>query len=198
MKKTLANPEPSTHGTFEACPPILRMSVHRVPEVAGSRQTDANDPERTCEQIHGTALHDSGKTAGEPARSGLQFPGRSAPAHGRPRCLPLGAVLPAWCDQIPTPAENQLYPYSGHSGAHRHPHDSGKLFIEGHQITGNRSCYEYHPPGPSKTVRAAVGRSVFPAESFGRTSKPAAGEREPADCHACQIKRTTHRFEVAG
>ena len=48
---------------------------------------------------------------------------------GRPRCLPLGAVLPAWCDQIPTPAKNQLYPYSGHSCAHRHPHDFGKLFI---------------------------------------------------------------------
>jgi hypothetical protein len=44
---------------------------------------------------------------------------------------PAGVVLPARCDQIPTPAENQLYPYSGHSCAHRHPHDSGKLFIDG-------------------------------------------------------------------
>jgi hypothetical protein len=44
---------------------------------------------------------------------------------------PAGVVLPAWCDQIPTPAENQTYPYSGHSCAHRHPHDSGKLFIDG-------------------------------------------------------------------
>ena len=35
VKKDLANPEPSTHGTFETCPPILRMSVHRDrPEVA--------------------------------------------------------------------------------------------------------------------------------------------------------------------
>ena len=50
---------------------------------------------------------------------------------GSPRCLPLGAVLPAWCDQISTPAKNQLYPYSGHSCAHRHPHDFGKLFIAG-------------------------------------------------------------------
>ena len=123
---------------------------------------------------------------------------RSAPAHGRPRCLPLGAVLPAWCDQIPTPAENQLYPYSGHSGAHRHPHDSGKLFIEGHQITGNRSCYEYHPPGPSKKVRTAVGRSIFPADSFSRTSKPAAGEGGSTDCRACPIERKTRRVEAAG
>jgi hypothetical protein len=109
-----------------------------------------------------------------------------------------GAVLPAWCDQIPTPVENQLYPYSGHSCAHRHPHGFGKLFIEGRQITETRSCYEYHPLGPSKAVRTAVGRSIFPADSFSRTSKPAAGEREPADCHACQIKRTTRRFEAAG
>ena len=36
VKKALANPEPSTHGTFETCPPILRMSVHR-PEVAVMR-----------------------------------------------------------------------------------------------------------------------------------------------------------------
>jgi hypothetical protein len=38
-----------------------------------------------------------------------------------------------------------------------------------------------------------VGRSIFPADSFSRTSKPAAGEREPADCRACQIKRKTRR-----
>jgi hypothetical protein len=108
-----------------------------------------------------------------------------------------GAVLPAWCDQIPTPVENQLYPYSGHSCAHRHPHGFGKLFIEGRQITETRSCYEYHPLGPSKAVRTAVGRSIFPADSFSRTSKPAAGEREPADCRACQIKRKTRRAEAA-
>jgi hypothetical protein len=29
VKKALANPEPSTHGTFETCPLILRTSVHR-------------------------------------------------------------------------------------------------------------------------------------------------------------------------
>ncbi|UPJ48746.1 hypothetical protein IVB30_37990 [Bradyrhizobium sp. 200] len=128
----------------------------------------------------------------------VALPDRSAPAHmGRPRCLPLDAVLLAWCDQIPTPAENQLYPYSGHSCAHRHPHDFRKLFIEGRQIAENRSCYEYHPPGPSKMVRTAVGRSIFPADSFGRTSKPAAGERELAICQACQIKRKTRPVGAA-
>src|SRR5258705_13570085 len=35
---------------------------------------------------------------------------------------------PRWCDQISTPAENPLYPYSEHSCAHRHSHDFGKLF----------------------------------------------------------------------
>src|SRR5258708_2663251 len=35
-------------GTFETCPPILRMSVHQGrPEVAVVRPTDANDPEQT-------------------------------------------------------------------------------------------------------------------------------------------------------
>ena len=36
-------------GTFETCPPILRMSVHRSrPDVAVIQSTDANDPKRTC------------------------------------------------------------------------------------------------------------------------------------------------------
>jgi hypothetical protein len=33
-----------------------------------------------------------------------------------------------WCDQIPTPTENQLYPYSEHTRAYRRSHGSGKLF----------------------------------------------------------------------
>jgi hypothetical protein len=45
--------------------------------------------------------------------------------------FPCDAVLLARCDEIPTPAENPLYPYSGHSCAHRRPHDSGKLFVDG-------------------------------------------------------------------
>jgi hypothetical protein len=36
VKKALANPEPSTHGTFEACRGDMTMSVVRSgPEVAG-------------------------------------------------------------------------------------------------------------------------------------------------------------------
>ena len=38
VKKALANPEPSTHGTFETCRASLTMSVVRGgPEVAGGR-----------------------------------------------------------------------------------------------------------------------------------------------------------------
>jgi hypothetical protein len=55
------------------------------------------------------------------------------------------------------------------------------LAIEGVKSPKTPSWYEYHPPARSKTVRTAVGRSIFPAGGIGRTSKPAAGEGEPAD-----------------
>jgi hypothetical protein len=48
----------------------------------------------------------------------------------RKRCATL-AGQPPWCDQISTPAENQLYPFSEHSCAHRHSHDSRKLPVIG-------------------------------------------------------------------
>ena len=68
---------------------------------------------------------------------------------------------PPGCDQIPTPAENQLCPYSEHTCAHRHAHGSRKLLvIEGVKSPQTRSCHEYHPPGLSKKVRAAVGRQI--------------------------------------
>jgi hypothetical protein len=71
---------------------------------------------------------------------------------------------PPWCDQIPTPAENQLYPYSEHTCAHRHSHDSGKLLvIERVKSPKTRSGYEYHPLGRSKKVRTAVGRPICAA-----------------------------------
>ncbi len=63
------------------------------------------------------------------------------------------------------------------------------LAIEGVKSPKTRSCYEYHPPGRSKAVRTAVGRSVFPADGTGRTSKPAAGEGEPADRRARQEQK---------
>ena len=38
VKKALANPEPSTHGTFETCRPLLTMSVvGGRPEVLSTR-----------------------------------------------------------------------------------------------------------------------------------------------------------------
>jgi hypothetical protein len=104
---------------------------------------------------------------------------------------------PRWCDQIPTPAENQLYPYSEHSYAHRHSHDFGKLFGDEGVKPKTRSCCEYHSAGISKTVRTAVGRSIFPADGISRTSKPAAEEGEPADCRAYQEQKKT-RVEAAG
>src|SRR5258708_11209844 len=61
-----------------------------------------------------------------------------------------------------------------------------RLAIEGVKSPKTRSCYEYHPPGRSKTVRTAVGRAVFPADGTGRTSQPAAGEGEPAERRARQ------------
>jgi hypothetical protein len=39
-----------------------------------------------------------------------------------------------------------------------------------------RSCYGDCPSGRSKTVRTALGRSVFSADGIGRTSKPVAGD----------------------
>jgi hypothetical protein len=39
-----------------------------------------------------------------------------------------GLRIATWCDQIPTPTENQLYPYSEHTCAHRHSQGYGKLF----------------------------------------------------------------------
>jgi hypothetical protein len=45
------------------------------------------------------------------------------------------------------------------------------LAIEGVKSPKTRSFYEHHPPGRSKTVRTAVGRSIFPADETGRAQK---------------------------
>src|ERR1700739_2015835 len=63
------------------------------------------------------------------------------------------------------------------------------LAIEGVKSPKTRRCYEYHPPGRSKTVRTAVGRSIFRADGIGRTSNPAAGEGEPEDRRARQEQK---------
>ena len=45
------------------------------------------------------------------------------------------------------------------------------LAIEGVKSPKTRSCYEYRPPGRSKAVRTAVGRSIFPADEIGRAQR---------------------------
>jgi hypothetical protein len=52
VKKILANPEPSTHGTFGTCRPTPRMAVHRGrPEVIGARSNAAFDPNRNWRRL---------------------------------------------------------------------------------------------------------------------------------------------------
>jgi hypothetical protein len=55
---------------------------------------------------------------------------------------------------------------------------------EGVKSPKTRSCYECHPAGLSKTVRTAVGCSIFPEGGTGRISKAGAGKGEPADRRA--------------
>jgi hypothetical protein len=68
------------------------------------------------------------------------------------------------------------------------------LVIEGVESPKTPS-YEHRPFGRSKTVRTAVGRSIFPADGTGRTSKPAASEGKPAGPD--KSERKTHRVEAA-
>jgi len=72
------------------------------------------------------------------------------------------------------------------------------LATEGVKSPKTRSCYEYHPPGLSKTVRTAVGRSIFPAGGTGHISKAGAGKGEPADRGAHQSRKKTRRVRSAG
>src|SRR5215510_15576073 len=44
---------------------------------------------------------------------------------------PVSGRQPSRCDQISTPAENQLYPFSEHTCAHRHSHGARKLLVIG-------------------------------------------------------------------
>jgi hypothetical protein len=103
-----------------------------------------------------------------------------------------GAVLPAWCDQIPTPVENQLYPYSGHSCAHRHPHDFGKLFIEGRQSpkTGavmiiipldlQRRCERRWAARFSRPIPSAAPRNQRQVRESLQIATPAKPKEQPA------------------
>ena len=106
-----------------------------------------------------------------------------------------GAVLPARCDQIPTPAENQLYPYSGHSCAHRHPQASGRYSLRGVKSpkTGavmsiipldlQRRCEQRWAARFSRPIPSAAPRNQRPERENLQVAAPA------------QIKRTTRRVE---
>src|SRR5579871_1327050 len=87
---------------------------------------------------------------------------------------------PQWCDQIPTPAENQPHPYSEHSCAPSHSHDSGRLAADRtlHHRTRSCCCEHHHPPGCSKTQRAAVGCSICPTGAIYQASKQAERDRQ--------------------
>jgi len=73
---------------------------------------------------------DSGEAAGESGLAGCHVPADRCHRKGGRADLPAALCGPPWCDQIPTPTENQLYPYSEHSCAPRHSHDSRKLFAD--------------------------------------------------------------------
>jgi hypothetical protein len=104
----------------------------------------------------------------------------------------LGAELAAWCDQIPTPAKNQLYPYSGHSCAHRHPHDFGKLFNEGRQSpkTGalmsiipldlQRRCERRWAARFSRPIPSAAPRNQRPVRESLQIAAPATSKEKSA------------------
>ena len=86
---------------------------------------------------------------------------------------PKPRAAPQWCDQIPTPLENQLYPYSEHSCAPSHSHHFGKLSCDRALNHRLRSGREHHPLGSSKKERTAVGRSIWAADKTGCTSRQA-------------------------
>jgi hypothetical protein len=110
------------------------------------------------------------------------------------------AARPRWCDQIPTLAENQLYPYSEHSCAHRHSHDFGKA-------VWRLRASNHRKPG--------VVMSIIPldlerrcerrwAARFSRPTEPVAPRNQRPERESKQIagpdksKRKTHRGEAAG
>src|SRR5258706_9766177 len=112
---------------------------------------------------------------------------------------PAPPARPRWCDKIPTRAENQLYPYSEHSCAHRHSHDSGKLLvIEGVESPKTRSCYEYPPLGRSKKVRTAVGRQICAAGARTLVQKSDHEKQGQQLGARAKAKRKTRRVEPAG
>src|SRR5258705_12693256 len=73
---------------------------------------------------------------------------------------------PRWCDQIfNTGGKSALSLF----GTQLCPSPFARLWEAVWRFVKSpktRSCYEHHPPGRSKTVRTAVGRSIFPADGI--------------------------------
>src|SRR5207245_2028953 len=88
------------------------------------------------------ARHEARRACHSPRAISVIHRGRNAARASESTARPTFAVEPCrppWCDQIPTPAENQLYPYSEHTRAHPRSQRSGKLLvIEGVRSTENR------------------------------------------------------------
>jgi hypothetical protein len=191
-QNTLLAPDEGTATLGMGAGQALREALFRAAPEGSSRKL--TPPAVGEHRIHHEAtagaalsapLHDSRKPAGVCRLMGPDHPRSRVRRLKSAACPTLGGEPPApprWCDQIPTPAENQLYPCSEHDCAHPQSHDFRMLLaIEGVKSPKTRSCYEHHPPGRSKTMRTAVGRSIFPAGGIGRIPKPAAGEGEPTD-----------------
>ena len=117
VKKALANPEPSTHGTFETCRPSVTMSVsERRPEVTVRTSRWCGEDRKCGPNLKPTRLTRNGRTPGiclsacivrsSAVRTGLSIRmpaiSRSFPA-GKPR--PEGAP-----DRSDSPAAVQAGP----------------------------------------------------------------------------------------
>jgi len=117
------------------------------------RAADGAWPLRDSRKAAGAGLVRGSPSAGGSRRRirGLRYAARPTlggkPLHDR-----------RWCDQIPTPAENQLYPCSEHSWAHRHSHGSRKLFGDrGRQITENPELLSVSSPWTFKDGATSGG-----------------------------------------
>jgi hypothetical protein len=105
--------------------------------------------------------------------------------------LPAAPCGPPWCDLIPTPTENQLYPYSEHSCAPRHSHDSRKLFADwasNHQKPGvvmsvipldfQRRCERRSAARFSLRVEPVASRKQGPERGSQQIAEPAEAKRK--------------------
>jgi hypothetical protein len=127
------------------------------------------------------------------ARRGLSFFRSIGASASAPALFLLRCCAAAWCDQIPTLAENQLYPYSGHSNAHRHPHGCGKLFTErmsNHRKAGvvmsiipldlQRRCERRWAARFSRPIPSAAPRNQRPERDSLQIAAPATSKEKPA------------------